>query len=171
MSGHHANRGKAFEELLGHWHARYARQGAYVQRNPTPYKILGRHGLRLIAVPERDAPPDFLVASQGRVILLDAKSHRGARWPLGELAPHQARAFMDWTAQGEAFVAGVVLQLEDECWWIDWRSIEAAWATAAEGKAATGSASLSIPWLRKHAHLAPKGDWLPAALAAHGAAA
>lgn len=162
MKGGLANRGVAFEELLGLHHARYERQGAYVQRNPTPYKVLRQGPGGLICVPLADAPPDFLVAVGGLAILLEAKSHAGDKLPLAQLEPHQADALDAWGRQGEIFVAGVVIRLDTGCWWVRWKGpLAEAWQRHYDGKAKRGQCSLDAVWLKKHAHVATGGDWLP----------
>jgi penicillin-binding protein-related factor A (putative recombinase) len=159
-----ANRGKRLETLLDLVHGRYRAAGAYVQRNPTPYKVLPHAGPHMRVVPERAAPPDYLVVFQGSAYLIEAKSHAGQRWPLAQLEDHQAAAFDRWQAQGHTFVAGVVLWLDNKGWWVPWSMLAPAWRAAGAGTARRGEHSLDQRWLETHAVSLVGVDWLPAFL-------
>lgn len=170
MNRSKANLGRGLEAMLDYQHAVYAARGAYCQRNPTPYRVTGTARGGLLVVPERDAPPDYLVVAGGVAYLLDAKSSSTARWPLDNLQPHQSAAFGRWEEQGPAFVAGVVLLLGDRsAWWLPWRALAPRWRQHAGrvllpgGRAAPGSASLDVPWLSAHATRLAGVDWLAAA--------
>lgn len=124
----HANRGKGFEAEVGIYHVRYRVAGAYVQRNPTPLKVIGADKAGVFkAVPDEDAPPDYLIAHEGLVVLMDAKETVEERWQLKNLHPHQADAFTFWSNTGPTHRAGIVLRVEGIsrgcCWWVDWAEL------------------------------------------------
>lgn len=167
----HANRGVALEHVLDTVHARYHRQGAYVQRNPTPYKVLGAIAGGLRVVPEADAPPDYLVVAHGLSLLADAKSWTTARWKLDQVKRHQAAAFTRWEGQSELHRAGIILWMRgeprsDDCWWLPWSKLEPLWTHHHDGHAVRGDASLTVPVIRSIGTSVRHWDWLPAAVAA-----
>ena len=70
----HANRGKAWEQTLEMYHARYEAQGrAVVIRTPPPMRILRsiKPG-QFVAVYESAGPPDYMALSEGTAFLLEA---------------------------------------------------------------------------------------------------
>lgn len=170
----HANRGKNFEAEIGYALARYSAAGAYVQRNPTPYKPLrpvkGKTGT-FVCVLEGNAPPDYLIAWGGLVVLFDAKATVEDHWSLDNLHPHQAEAFTRWIGAGtsaDGRRAGIVLRAEGidrgACWWVDWRVLEpvwrAWWAKRQEGvRAKPGEARLDAAWLAENGKRGPGADW------------
>lgn len=173
MSASHANRGKVFEEMLEAVHARHRRRGAYVQRNPTPYKVLGtiRGTPALRCVPHNDAPPDYLVGVDGMTFLADAKSCSGKRWSFSQLEAHQAEAFTRWQAQGPHHIAGVILWMRDaprtaDNWWLPWSRLKPLWERWAEGDASVGQASLTAADAAELGTAIRNWDWITAALAA-----
>ena len=171
----HANRGKGFEAEIEFALARYDAAGAYVQRNPTPYKPLRPmkgHPGAFVCVLEGNAPPDYLIAWGGLVVLMDAKSTTDKGWGLDNLHPHQADAFSRWVSVGGGAEtgrrAGVVLRVEGIdpgcCWWVDWRVLEpvwrAWWAKRQAGvRAKPGEARLDAAWLDENGKRGPGADW------------
>jgi len=132
-----ANRGKAFEQLLGWQLERYRKQGWLVIRQYPA--VLLQDGGRSARVIGR-APPDWILHKNGLFLAIDAKSHQGDRWPLAEVADHQARWFDQAEASGG--VAGVVLSLEGAVWWLPWEELGPRWRRWKEGDAPRGFASL-----------------------------
>lgn len=161
-----ANRGKGFEAEVGIYHVRYRAAGAYVQRNPTPLKVIGVDKAGVFkAVPDEDAPPDYLIAHEGLVVLMDAKETVEERWQLKNLHPHQAEAFTFWSNTGPKHRAGIVLRVEGIsrgcCWWVDWAELRPVYERWRAGDAKRGEASLDAEWLAAHAPQRPGADWWP----------
>jgi len=133
----HANRGRPFEQLLGLQLERYRRDGWLVIRQ-YPAVILqdGGRAARVIG----KAPPDWVLHKNGLFLALDAKSYQGDRWPLSEVADHQAEWFGRTERSGGQ--AGVVLSLSGVVWWLPWSELGPRWERWREGNAPRGFASL-----------------------------
>ena len=162
VSRHHANRGSALEGLLDLVHARYSARGAYCQRNPTAWRVVGREGATVRVVPGAKSPPDYLVAVDGCAWLLEAKQTARATWPLSGLEPHQAAAFDRWCSVSNRHGAGVVLMLGGRTYWLDWSWLGATWRAWSRGEARRGEASIGPADLRLRVECAG-GDWMSVA--------
>jgi penicillin-binding protein-related factor A (putative recombinase) len=176
MSRSHANRGEALEALLDLVHAGYHRRGvAFVLRLPAPMKILRslppkrtRSGKpsapQFVACYETTGAPDYLAVVNGRAFLFDAKQHEGSRLPFNAIPPQQAEAFDRHEAQGGT--AGLVIVLDGQGWWAPWSAVGPRWWEHAGkvGRAAPGTASLSVDDLDALGRRIRTGDWLAAAL-------
>jgi penicillin-binding protein-related factor A (putative recombinase) len=131
-----ANRGRAFEKLIQLQLSRYQAAGWLVIRNyPAVLLQEGGKSARVIG----KAPPDWLLVKNGDCILIDAKSHQGERWPLAEVAPHQAAWFDN--AQQAGCIVGIVLQFQG-VWWLSWEELGPRWHRWEEGNCPRGLASL-----------------------------
>jgi penicillin-binding protein-related factor A (putative recombinase) len=154
----HANRGKAFEQQLQLQLERYRRAGWLVIRQyPAVLLQEGGKSARVIG----KAPPDWLLCKNGRLFVIDAKSHQGERWPLSEVAPHQARWFDETQAAGGQ--AGVVLNREGAVWWLPWCELGQWWHRHHRGEAGRGQASLGAAELAEVGDRCPGCDFLAVA--------
>ena len=149
----HANRGKAWEEILEFHHQRVQARGlGVVFRTPPPVKLLARlHGGQWRAVLTQEGPPDYLGLLRGPKgpipVAMEAKDCAGDRWSMKELKPHQAAALQWWTDLGGLGV--VALRHRSRGWMIPWSQLGPHWsrwrATNVAGtKAPRGSASLGL---------------------------
>lgn len=170
MSRSHANRGDPFQQLLDLVHAGYMRQGrALVTRNPPPMKILraikGKPG-QFVCCFESEGPPDYSAQSGPYAFLFDAKDCADTRWPFDHLPAHQAHRFDAHEAQDPHAVAGVVLRMSGAVWWLPWVAVGPLWWEHAGkvGRAARGTASLSVADCDRVGRRAVGADWLSAAL-------
>lgn len=161
----HANRGKGLEGEIELCHARYRRAGAYVQRNPTEWKIIGQGKDGCVkAVPGKESPPDYIVIRDGISVLLDAKETVKASWSLSNLHAHQADAFTAWSKQSPAHRAGIVLRLAGDkrrVWWVDWEELQPVYEAWRAGDAKRGEASIGAEWLIHNAASGEGADWWP----------
>lgn len=125
----HANRGKAWEQTLEMYHARYEAQGrAVVIRTPPPMRILRsiKPG-QFVAVYESAGPPDYMALSEGTAFLLEAKQCHGERWALKNLHAHQGLRLDDWEKQGGK--GAVLLQHvpSSSAWVLPWSKLGPVW--------------------------------------------
>jgi len=151
----HANRGKNWERLLGLIHARYEAQGmAVVIRTPPPMRILGSIGKgQFRACFESQGPPDYLIMSEGRAIMAEAKESAQARWALSNLHAHQAERMSRWQEQGGRAMVLLHHKPSQSNWVLPWEMLEPTWRhwqdqTRGGKRAAPGSASLSLSDIR-----------------------
>jgi penicillin-binding protein-related factor A (putative recombinase) len=157
-SPNHANRGRPFEQLLGLQLERYRREGWLVIRQyPAVLLQDGGRTARVIG----KAPPDWILYRNGLFLALDAKSYQGDRWPLSEVADHQA-AWFDATERSGG-VAGVVLVLAGVVWWVGWDELGPRWRRWREGKAGWGEASMGEVQLVEAGELVTGMDFLAVA--------
>lgn len=174
MSASHRNRGDGFERVIADMHAIYERQGrASCIRTPPSMKVLrpaGKPG-QFVACYEGEGPPDWFVQAGGVSIVADVKDCAADRWPLDHLPKHQADRFDKHEAHGG--VAGIILRMRGVVWWLPWRSdldgfgfLRSVWFTHHDtvGRAAPGTASLSVADCDRMGRRACGADWLSAAL-------
>lgn len=156
MKSPHANRGKAWEELLDIYHQRYERQGrAIVIRTPPPMRILRSAGKgTFVACYEKEGPPDYVLLTGGKPVMAEAKECKGDRFPLKNLHAHQAKRLDEWEKQGGS---GVVLLHHGgsrSAWVLPWRSFGPLWhrwhtQAALNRRAQAGTASLTLADLQR----------------------
>jgi len=103
---------------------------------PTAYRLIDGLVAKIIG----KGPPDWILMRGPTSLLIDAKSSVADRWPLSEVADHQAEAF-DRATQAHV-IAGVVAQIRGVVWWLPWSSIGPLWHRWAKGGAKRGEASL-----------------------------
>lgn len=83
------------EDMLEHLHKACALAGiAHVHKVATPYKIVGRHGKHLLAVPERKSGCDYKgwLCATRQAVVLEAKrwaAKGNRRFPLSVVQQHQ----------------------------------------------------------------------------------
>lgn len=155
----HADRGKAWEAELDKQHRIYADQGWRVCRNYLPTVPVGDGKLARIV---GHAGPDYYLYRGAVFLEVDAKSHKGSRWPLSEVADHLA-ADLDAALDAGA-VAGIVLCLDGAGWWLPWGELRGRWRRWAGGGAARGDGSLGAAELAEVGERFEGADWLAAAL-------
>jgi len=152
----HANRGLPFEQALAWQLRRYEGDKWLVIRQQPRHQILGGRVAEVIE--RRDlptayrlidglvakiigkGPPDWILMRGSTSLLIDAKSSVADRWPLSEVADHQAEAF-DRATQAHV-IAGVVAQIRGVVWWLPWSTLGPLWHRWAKGGAKRGEASL-----------------------------
>lgn len=168
----YANRGKELEVALATRHTFYRNAGAYIERNPTRYKIIGKTPSGgLTCVPEETSPPDYSAQIDGDAFLFDAKECAGASWPMAALAVHQARAFDVFTRnQG---IAGVYLRFTAPPFcdvWLPWLppplsdpGLAFLWNRWKDGDAKRGESSLTREDARRVGRPVIGMDWLSVA--------
>ena len=125
----HANRGKAWEQYLELFHARYERQGrAVVIRTPPPMRILRsiRPG-QFLAVYEKEGPPDYLLFCNGIAIMLEAKECKSNRWGFQNLHAHQGRRLDDWQRQGGMGAILLRHHKSNTAWILPWANLGPVW--------------------------------------------
>ena len=156
MKGSHANRGRAWEQLLELYHTRYEAQGrAVVLRTPPPMRILrALSGGQFVAVYATEGPPDYCLLAGGCAIAAEAKDCVADRWQLSKLHPHQARRLSAWQVQGGLGVVLLRHQPSSTQWVLPWSQLAPVWsrwhdATEAGRDLPRGSASLSLPMLHE----------------------
>ena len=169
MSRTHANRGQGFERVLADLHAIYERQGrASVIRTPPAMRILRAAGGpgQFVCVFDGEGPPDLFVMAGGVAIVADAKDCASDRWALEHLPKHQADRFDAHERQGGT--AGVILRMAGAVWWLPWVAVGPLWWEHAGkvGRAARGTASLSVADCDRIGLRCRGADWLPMALSA-----
>lgn len=159
----HANRGKAWEELLEVHHRRVQARGlGVVFRTPPPVRLLARlRGGQWRAVLTQEGPPDYLGLLRGPggplPVAMEAKDSAGSRWGLKELQAHQAAALQSWTDLGGLGL--VLLRHGGRGWvlpwttlgpvWTRWRASQVAGRKAPRGSASLGEGDLRVlgePW-------------------------
>ena len=97
-------------------------------------------------------PPDYLICSAGYTFLMDAKEHKGARFPFGKIPEHQASAFDSINKYGGDKMTGLILVNYEKvglAFAIDWRDIREAYYNWSKNrkrgiKSPAGVASLSL---------------------------
>jgi hypothetical protein len=152
----HANRGLPFEQALAWQLRRYegdkwlvirqqprhqilkGRVAEVIERRdlPTAYRLIDGLVAKIIS----KGPPDWILMRGPTSLLIDAKSSVADRWPLSEVADHQAEAF-DRATQARV-IAGVVAQIRGVVWWLPWSTLGPLWHRWAKGGAKRGQASL-----------------------------
>lgn len=154
MKKSQANRGRAWETRLNRVHSLYERAGlAYILRLHPPFllrKSLGKGGFEGILL--GNGPPDYLVCSAGFTLLVDAKEHKGNRFPYAKVPDHQASAFDCIRVRGGDKMFGLLLvnfAKETTAVALDWRDIRERfyfWARhrVANQRCPSGEASLSL---------------------------
>ena len=146
-----ANRGKAWEQLLELYHARYEATGrAVVIRTPPNMRIIRSiRGGQFVAVYEAEGPPDYLLLSEGLAVMVEAKEAKASRWPLQNLKPHQAERMTQWCRQGGSAVVVLRHHQSNSAWVLPWQKLGPVWngwyARRRVGKKAiSGTASLDL---------------------------
>jgi recombination protein U len=170
----HANRGRAWEQTLDLFHARYESQRlAVVIRTPPPVKILRalKPG-QFVAVYAREGPPDYVVLADGVAIMAEAKHTTSERWSLSQLHEHQARRLEQWRSQGGCSVVLIRHAKSATSWAIDWRKLGPIWnrwalQRATGRRASAGTASLGVDELRRFGEQFDAGGYLDAVLSMH----
>lgn len=106
-----ANRGRDWETRIDRVHKRYeAAKLAYIERLHPPFLIRKRTGKGLFeGILLGRGAPDYLVCSSGFTILMDAKEHKGNRFPYAKVPEHQARAFDAIRSRGGGKMVGILL--------------------------------------------------------------
>jgi penicillin-binding protein-related factor A (putative recombinase) len=147
----HANRGKAWEQHLELFHARYeARGDAVVIRTPPPMRIIRSNaGGTFIACYEKEGPPDYVLLTRGKAVMAEAKECSAKRWALKNLHPHQAKRLTDWANQGGHSIILLHHKPSSTYWTLPWPRLRPIWdrwymQSRANRRAASGSASLGI---------------------------
>lgn len=180
MSRSHAGRGQGFERVLADQHAIYEAQGrASVIRTPPTVRVLRRLPSRIkrsgkpgapefAVVFEGEGPPDYFVQAAGVAIVADAKDCAADRWPFDHLPPNQAWRFDAHEEQGGT--AGVILRMAGAVWWLPWVAVGPLWWEHAGkvGRAARGTASLSVADCDRIGVRCKGCDWLTSALSSLG---
>lgn len=122
---HHANRGRAWQQAVEDQHAEYARAGrcASIRNEPT----------RTAEITEEDilrgrGAPDYTVFVGGRAFTVEAKDHRGLRWPLAEVSMYQSARMNSIVQQGAA--AFILLRLGGRVFLIEWAAVASDWHVA-----------------------------------------
>lgn len=147
----HANRGKAWEQHLEMYHARYEAQGrAVVIRTPPPMRILRKaSGGTFVACYEKEGPPDYVLLTNGSPVMIEAKECSGPRWALKNLHEHQATRMTQWSKQSG--LSAVILHHKPSktYWTLPWERLRPVWERwhmqkQLGRKAASGSASLGL---------------------------
>ncbi len=125
----HANRGRAWEQRLELFHARYEAQGrAVVIRTPPPMRILrAARGGQFLAVYESEGPPDYVLLAKGRAVMAEAKESHAERWHFSKLHPHQAKRMDQWVEQGGISVVLFHHQPSSTAWVIPWPALAPLW--------------------------------------------
>lgn len=156
--GSHANRGKAWEQIIEWHHKQVETKGlGLIFRTPPPMKLLQRlGGGQWRAVLTSEGPPDYLGLLKGPSgpvpVAIEAKDCAGDRWSLKELQPHQAAAFQAWADLGGLSV--VLLRHKGVGWalpwerlgpiWSAWRAKQLTGTRAARGSASLGKGDLTV---------------------------
>ena len=147
----HANRGKAWEQMLEMYHQRYESSGlAAVIRTPPNMRIIrSMRGGQFVAVYEKEGPPDYLLLTEGAAVMVEAKEAKGDRWPLQNLKPHQAERMTSWCSHGGHAVVVLRHHKSQTAWVLAWQKLGPVWngwhARRALGKKAIcGTASLDL---------------------------
>lgn len=163
-----ANMGKAWEQRLEAWHARYRANG-HACIFPTPPKVkvlsMGRGG-RFTGCFAGDGPPDYTGIAGGMAVTFDAKSTKADRWPLGSVSKGQAQHLSDALRCGSfAFIA---LDHPSGLWVLPWDSLEGPWRAwaGARGRAQAGTASLTAEQIEAMGFRFGVDGWLDAVLEA-----
>ena len=150
----HANRGKAWEQHLELFHARYEAHGeAVVIRTPPPMRIIRRAtGGTFIACYEKEGPPDYVLLAGGVSVMAEAKECSSSRWALKKLHKHQADRMTQWCEQGG--VGAVLLHHKPSgtYWTLLWSRLRPVWERWSmqhdtKRRAASRTASLGLPEL------------------------
>ena len=166
----HANRGRAWQLLLEHWHDRYRREcRAVIHPTPPEVRLLTEVSAQgtFRACFRGQGPPDYTgtLAPSGRSVSADAKDCAGTRWPLSKLEAHQAKDLEACHLAGG--LALVLLRLgrgyRAPCWSLPWETLREWYWRWKEGEAARGQASLGPADCDAIGHRMPEpGDWLGA---------
>lgn len=167
----HANRGKAWEQMLEMYHARYEAQGrAVVIRTPPPMRILhaNRNGT-FSAVYTAEGPPDYMALAGGVALLVEAKECNAERWPLKNLHPHQGARLDDWEAQGGRGAVLLRHVKSSSAWVLPWSLLGPVWHRwhdkhATGKRAAPGTASIGRPDFLKIGRPFGTDGWLSQAI-------
>lgn len=157
-------RGEAFEARLQWQHARYSASGAaLIVKTPPDIKLIRALGAgRFVATFRGKGPPDYLgVLASGRAVACEAKSYRGKRWKLGNLAPHQASVLHDWSELGGLAVL-VISQGRETTWAMEWSALAETYDRWRMGEALRGGASLSVADLDRLGARCVGVDWIAA---------
>jgi recombination protein U len=113
-SGGRANLGKELETLLDLACQQYFDRGiACIQKVPTPFKIIGKSGNALLAVPEKKSTVDYLGEYQGSPFAMEAKSTENrTRYTIDpwDREVHQRRFLGKWQGLKYYFVSFWSLQ-------------------------------------------------------------
>lgn len=131
----HANRGRAFEQIVEYANKQYAAKGwALIQKVPTPWRVVRRGKHIVSAHPEKKSTVDFVGLANGRAIAFDAKSTRErTRFPLSNIEHHQMQFLKSFQDQGgQAFILVEFVKL-NETYLIPFNNLLDYWNTAAEG--------------------------------------
>ena len=155
----HANRGKAWEQLLELHHAALERDGQLVAvRTPPPFRQLApMKGGQWRCVLVSDGPPDYMLllpmpAGRPVAVAAEAKNLKEGRWGLDMLHDHQGLKLQAWHEHGG--LAVVLLHHEPSRrgfvlpWaklgpvWMRWRAGRLAGSPAPRGSASLGQGDL-----------------------------
>lgn len=133
----HANRGRAWEDLIEWANEQYRRRGiAVVHRIPAEWRPLRDRSTGRIAGAkvERKSIVDFLGRWAGpdgvvRPIAFDAKETQQRRWPFSALEEHQARFLDEWIADGVSvgFLLIRIGRRPDDTFAVPWEAIRERW--------------------------------------------
>lgn len=151
----------AWEARLEAWHDDYRRNRlAYVIKCNPPIKLLsspvkGRFRACFVGT----GPPDYMGLADGRPVAFDAKDCTRARWPLADLARHQALDLEAHRKQGG--VSAVALRLRGAGWWLPWEALHPLWWAVRRGEAVRGDASLSVDDCERLGRPIGSEGWLP----------
>lgn len=127
--------GQAWERKLNAMHAHYLTLGVVVERVTPPWTVIrcnpdGSITIRFTG----KGPPDYIAFVDGRVVRFDAKSVKGAAFPLANLSPEQAGALTRNERAGG--VSGLVVQANGQGWWLPWIELQHRWRLWKEGRGA-----------------------------------
>jgi recombination protein U len=126
-----ANKGQQFETRINRIHRHYqSNKLAWTWHTYPPFLIErrmknGRFNGRLMG----EAPPDYLVFSQCRFFMIEAKScSTKNRFPLANIARHQRRQLENVTYFGGMGLMFIRSEMRDAQWLVDWRDLELCWS-------------------------------------------
>lgn len=141
---HPQSHGAQWERILAYWHRRYRRDELawIIHCHPRVKRIKELGKGRFIGAADRAGPPDFAGAIDGgRSVVFDAKSTTRTRWPLSDLAAHQAKHLE--AAHRRGACAFVLLRMGATAYLLPWSALGPAYWRWAEGNAKRGEASLT----------------------------
>jgi recombination protein U len=161
-----ANLGDPLENLLTTSCEMYKAQGrAEIFKVPTPYKIIGQQGGKLLCVPDHKSTVDFIGQIRGRPVAIEAKStSERTRYPLDPYnrEKHQREMLKKWAADGciSGYIIGFMVL--GEYYWLPYSQYSTWYEQSRKG----GRKSIPIGWFREQAIGCRTGrvpiDFLPA---------
>lgn len=160
--------GRVWEAQLAQLHARYQSSGrAVIVRNHPEVRVKRDRSGRIVGADFRaTGAPDYTLFTLSGFIVADAKRTERARWPLGNLHPHQAVALSAIQTMGGLGL--LLVSSPSGSYALPWDCLRPLWERWHTGRAARGQASLTPDQMSAMAiSQAPPGlmlDYLQAAL-------